>query len=297
MLNRVNKPAIGVDIGVGTLRAVAVHSHGARYRLVGAAETQRAANHPVPTQSDVERLIRAMQRQGIDMRSVTLAAPPDQLSSAIVELPPRASGAPIETLAKAELQKNTSGQLEVYVWDLPQSKYSKVSEYLAVGLSHAFASELIKPFESAGLSVVSIEPASTALQRVTGANSRLVFDVGRRGVRIYAFEGSLTLFVRHYDISNDAIDSDRIRASLTGSIDYLADRFPALEHASVIVVGDPELSERLSSMLHQEYETTVTNSMLIDLQSESWLGDLVQSAHWAVSIGLAVRCPTLEMAA
>lgn len=297
MLSARNKSVVGVDIGARTLRAVALQSTGSRHHILGAAETLRAPNHPVPTQADVERLIRAMQRQSIEMRSIKLAAPPDQLMSAIVELPPRSSGAPIETLAQAELQKNAEGHLEAHIWDLPPSRFSKATEYLAVGLPHSLAVELLTPFELSGLNVESIEPASAALQRVTGANSRVVFDVGSRGVRIYAYEGNSTLFVRNYDISNDTIDSDRTRASLTGSIDYLADRFPALENASVIVVGEPEYCERLSGLLLQEYETAVNKSMLIDLQSESWLSDVAKNSRFAVAIGLAVSSPELEVAA
>lgn len=287
----------GVDIGERTLRAAAVRSNGARHHLVAAAETQRTLNHPIPTQADVERLIRAMQRQSYEMRHVTIASPADQLFSAIVELPPRNSGAPVETLAKAELAKNVQGDLESYLWDLPQGRLTKACEYLAVGLSHTTANELIAPFERAGLTVDSIEPPSAALQRLTGANNRLVFDAGRRGVRIHAYEGTSTLFMRNYALTSETIESERMRANITGTIDYLIARFPALENASVVVLGDPVQADHLAAMLIEEYETTVAREMFLDLHAAPWLSDVYSSSEWAVAIGLAIQSPVQEAAA
>lgn len=287
---------VGVDIGARTMRAVVLRSLGGSYEMLAAAESVRAPNHPIPTQLDVERLVQAVERQGFAMRDVVLGAPSDRLASAIIELPPRASGAPIETLAKAELGKAVPGELEAFVWDLPPGRRAKASEYLAIGLPHALAHELLAPFTSAGLDVVAIEPESCALQRITGSNSRVVFDSGVRGVRVFAFEGQNTLFVRHIELASDTIDSDRVRTSLTGTIDYIAERFPAMEEASVIVLGDQRQGDRLSALLLREFETVVIREPHINLSRPSWLGD-TNIARWATALGLASRTARLEVAA
>lgn len=288
---------VGVDIGARTLRAVALRQLGGSYELIAAAESVRAPNHPVPTQLDVERLAQAIERQGYVVRDVVLGAPSDRLAGAIIELPPRSSGAPIETLAKAELSKTVQGELEAFVWDLPPSRRARASEYLAIGLPHATAHELMAPFTKAGLDVVAIEPESSALQRITGANGRVVFDAGARGVRVYAFEGEATLFVRNVELGGDTIDSDRVRTSLSGTIDYIAERFPSLEEASLIVLGEERQSERLSEFLLSEYETTIVREPLIDVRLPSWLADAPLGARWATALGLAARTARLEVAA
>lgn len=289
--------AVGVDIGSRTLRAAVLRSQGGSYELLAAAESVRAPNHPIPTQLDVERLVQAVERQGYAMRDVVLGAPSDRLASAIIELPPRSSGAPIEMLAKAELAKAVPGEFEAYVWDLPPGRRARASEYLAVGLPHAVSQELLAPFARAGLEVVAIEPESCALQRITGGNSRVVFDAGARGVRIFAFDGGNTVFIRHVELAGDAIESERVRTSLTGTIDYLAERFPALEEASVIVLGDERQGDRLSAVLLSEFETAVARQPHIDVRYPSWFAESGLGTGWAVALGLAFRTASLEVAA
>jgi len=292
-----NRTSIGVDIGVRTLRAVALSHEGNAFRLRAMVETVRTPNHPVPTRQDVERLLHALERQGIDARRISLAVPPDRLASAIVELPPRSSGAPIETLAQAELTKGAPGGLEVFIWDLPPGRRARASEYFAIGLQHEAANELLLPFTQCGLDVDHLEPEATALQRITGQNNRVVFMAGARNIGIYAFDTSSTLFMRTIELAGESVESDRVHTSLVGTIDYLAERFPMLEEASVIVLGEPKASDRLSASLLLEYETTVVRELRVDIRSTGWLADFDLDTRWATAIGLAAGQSSLEVAA
>lgn len=292
-----NRTSIGVDIGVRTLRAVALSHEGNAFRLRAMVETVRTPNHPVPTRHDVERLLHALERQGIDARRISLAVPPDRLASAIVELPPRSSGAPIETLAQAELTKGAPGGLEVFIWDLPPGRRARASEYFAIGLQHEAANELLLPFTQCGLDVDHLEPEATALQRITGQNNRVVFMAGARNIGIYAFDTSSTLFMRTIELAGESVESDRVHTSLVGTIDYLAERFPMLEEASVIVLGEPKASDRLSASLLLEYETTVVRELRVDIRSTGWLADFDLDTRWATAIGLAAGQSSLEVAA
>ena len=288
---------VGVDIGKRTLRAVALSPEGNAYRLHAMVETVRAPNHPVPTCQDVERLLQSFERQEIDLRRISLAIPPDRLMNAIVELPPRSSGAPIETLAQAELGKGGDGQQEVHVWDLPPGRRARVSEYFAIGLSHTSANELLAPFVQTGIEVECLEPEASALQRITGANNRVVFLAGARTIGIYAYESASTLFMRTIDLAGESPDSDRVRTSLMGTVDYLAERFPMLEEASVVVLGDPAGTECLATALQREYETVVERELRVDIRPVGWLADHEFDTRWATAIGLASRQVSLEVAA
>ena len=280
---------IGVDIGAGTLRAVALRPEGNAFRLLAAAETARTPNHPVPSALDVERLAQALERQGQNARSIVLAAPADRVASAVVELPPRSSGAPIEMLAKAEMAKNLPGDSEVSVFDLPPGRRVRVSEYLAIALSHASASELLSPFTQSGITVDAIEPEGSALQRITGSNSRVVLETGSRGVRIHAFEPGGALFVRCIETQGESIESDRIRTSIIGTIDYLAERFPVLEEASVFVLGDQRQGNRLAELLTREFEAEVMREPIANVLPVDWLESLDACRRWPIALGLAMR--------
>ena len=292
-----NRVKVGVDIGARTMRAVALSQEGNTYRLHAMVETARVPNHPVPTPQDVERLIHALERQNIDGSRMTVAIPYDRLLSAIVELPPRSSGAPIETLDRAELAKGIDGQHEVHVWDLPPGRRARASEYFAIGLPHIAANELLAPFLRNGVEVEALEPEASALMRITGANSRVVLVAGARTIGIYAYEASTTLFTRTIELSGETIDSDRIRSSLMGTVDYLAERFPLLEEASVIVLGDPAASDRLAASLQREYETVVERELRIEIRPVGWLAGFELDSRWAIAIGLASTRVEQEVAA
>lgn len=280
---------IGVDIGARTLRAVALRPEGNAFRLVAAAETARTPNHPIPTALDVERLAQALERQGQNARSIVLAAPADRVASAVVELPPRSSGAPIEMLAKAEMAKNVPGESEVSVFDLPPGRRARVSEYLAIALPHASALELLTPFTQSGITVDAIEPEGSALLRITGSNSRVVLEAGNRGVRIHAFEPGGALFVRSIETQGESVESERIRTSIIGTIDYLAERFPVLEEASVFVLGDLRQGDRLAELLTREFEADVLRGPVASVLAVDWLEGLDACRRWPIALGLAMR--------
>jgi len=288
-IGSMKQDTVGVDVGRDTLRAVALRSTGAGHIVLAAAETRRTPNHPCPIERDVQRLMYAMERQGFSIKNITLGAPPDRLACAVMELPPRSSGAPIDSLADAELAKSVPGSFESSMWDLPDAPRQSASEYFAVALSHTHAMDLISPFENEGIVVGTIEPEMTAIGRVTGGNNRLVLDIGRRGVRMYAFEGKKILFARNLPHSAESGISAGAFTGVVGTIDYLAGRFPCLEHATVVVLGKPSEYETIREQILREFEADITNTMPIDLTPAPCLTGVDFDAQWATAIGLALR--------
>ena len=284
-----NPVSVGIDVGCNTLRAIALKSTGTAHEVIAAAETRRTPNHAYPIQLDVQRLVNGLHRQGLDLGHVTLSASPERLACAIIELPPRSSGAPVESLAAAEIAKNVSGPFESCLWDLPDAPRQSASEYLTAALSHADASLLIEPFEAEGVFVDSIEPEATALGRVTGSNNRLVLDMGRRGIRMYAYEGKNLLFARNLARNSETDRADRVYADVVRTIDYLAARFPCLEEASVVVLGKPAEYTAIRDQILSEFEAEVTDAMPIELAPKPWLRDVNFDAQWATALGLALR--------
>lgn len=284
-----NNLSVGVDVGMNTLRAVALRQHGMKCDVVAAVECLRTPNHPNPTQLDVQRLMQAMERQGVTFSRVILGAPPERVLSSMIELPPRSSGAPIESLAHAELSKSLAGAFESHLWDLPDAARQSATEYLAIAYSHDDASELIAPFESEGIQILAIEPGITALARVTGSNNRVVLDIGSRGTRLYAYEGKNVLFARCVSHPDGASDPASIVGGFIGTIDYLVNRFPALDDATVVVLGQPELYEGVRQELLKEFDADITNQMVIDLAPRPFLRNFTFDSRWASAIGLATH--------
>lgn len=297
MVNPVrNKLTVGIDVGADTLRAVALRHQGIKCEVVAAAESGRTPNHPHPTQLDVQRLVQAMERQGVTIQNVVVGAPPERVLSSMVELPPRSSGAPIDSLAQAEVAKSINGNFESYIWDLPESPRQKVTEYFALAYSHEDAGELLAPFEAEGIRVIAIEPELTALSRVTGSNNRVVLDIGGKGARLYAYEGRNVLFARCTPLAEGSADPASIVRGFIGTIDYLVNRFPGLEDATVIVLGQPRLFERVKQELLKEFDADITNKLVVDLTPSGVLQNYSFDSRWASAIGLATREPVKEAA-
>lgn len=294
-VKRVN-PIVGVDVGMNTLRAVALRGSGLNWDVLAAVETPRTPNHPHPTQMDVERLQQAMERQNIQMKMVALSASPERLATALVDLPPRSSGAPIDSLAQAEMAKSVSGAFESCVWDLPAGPKQSNAEYFSIAYTHEEATKLTSSFDAEGLQVVAIEPEFVSLGRVSGSNSRVVLDVGRRGTRIYAFESRQILFARHVPHPQPTCDASSIVNGFIGTIDYLAGRFPALDDASILVFGQPSLARDVRAELKEEFEAEVSCEMVVDLNPRPFMSGLSLDSNWANAIGLAMRNPRREAA-
>ncbi|GAB5495143.1 MAG: hypothetical protein Phyf2KO_02230 [Phycisphaerales bacterium] len=291
-----NKLTIGVDIGSETLRAVAIRRDGTKCEVVAAVESVRTPNHPVPTAIDVQRLSQALERQGVIAKEFVVGAPPERLMASMLELPPRSSGAPIESLAQAEIAKSLPGSFESCIMDLPESARQKTTEYFALAFSHEAASDLLSPFESEGIRVAAIEPDVTALSRVTGANNRVVLDVGKRGARLYAYEGKNTLFARCTPHAEGKSDPSSIVSGFVGTIDYLVNRFQGLEDATLIVLGQPNLYERVKAVLLDEFDADITNNLVVDLASSGAVRGCTFDSRWASAIGLATRTSEKEAA-
>src|SRR4051794_31126799 len=98
-MSRRQLSAIGIDAGAGAISAVQVSAAGdGRPRIEAAGIVERSeAEGPVgiPSLDEARRLADVLYRQGFEGRRVVLAVPDGVLLTALLELPPRGSGAPL----------------------------------------------------------------------------------------------------------------------------------------------------------------------------------------------------------
>jgi type IV pilus assembly protein PilM len=198
---------IGVDLGGRSIKAVqlgAAGPNGAR-RIHAAARFARPAAAPLDAAA-AEELANVLERQGFRGRDLVVAIPPAQLTVQMLELPPRASGAPLDQIARLELArlgKLDPNGFEFSFWDLPAPSRSNAgTPALGVAFSHRHAESLIDLLEDQGLAVQGLDTQAWALTRACGPElapppaTTGVLDIGWDAARLVLVHGGVVIFQR-----------------------------------------------------------------------------------------------------
>lgn len=190
---------IGLDVGSQWVKAAQFSGTGAQARLAACAAFSRIIPGGVPTADELGQIGSILRRQGFVGRDVVIPAPGDKLQSAILELPAKAAGVPMDQLARAEfarVQKLDMNGAELSWWELPaSSRAGKGTVVMAVAYPHADAEPLAAAFEQAGLRVGLTDTPTSALARgcmplVKGKRSFAVLEIGASaGVLVLVLDG------------------------------------------------------------------------------------------------------------
>ena len=128
-----------------------------------------------------------LSRQGFAGRRVVLAVPAAKVLSGVLELPPRASGAPLEQLARIELSRiygYDPDQAEMFCWDLPPSPRAKEASLIyAVACRHEEAEPLLDLLAGGRLHAEALDSPAHALVRacrrvLSGGGITGILDLG-----------------------------------------------------------------------------------------------------------------------
>jgi Tfp pilus assembly PilM family ATPase len=195
----------------------------------------------LPDELTVARLLEVLDRRGFFGSRMVLSVPPGKLESDLLELPPRASGAPIEQIARGEMARTSSlagSPFEMACWDLPAPERASGTAVLAVAVRHADADGVIDPFEKCGANVIALDTAAWALARsmapCAGESGSLtaVVDLGFTGSNLVLLGEGRVLYQRH------------LREAGVGSMHrQVAERFEAPEDAACFLLTDPTAVE------------------------------------------------------
>lgn len=154
---------------------------------------------------EVRRLAAVLARRGVECNRVVLGAPPAIATGAVLELPPRSSGAPIDNLARVELariMRSDAGAIEAVSWDVPLGgKGAAGTTVMGVACLTEKAGAISELFEDAGLLVVAIEPECIAMARASerwgGTSSCVVVDLGATSGRVSVVVGGRVAMERN----------------------------------------------------------------------------------------------------
>jgi Tfp pilus assembly PilM family ATPase len=196
------RPLIGVDLAGRWMKAFQF--------LPGRAATlcipRRHTNKPFGD-DDASLLAAVIERSGFQGTRLVVVPPRDAVMAEVLELPPRASGAPIDKLARMEFARSRKcdpASFEIGVWELPApGRAGDQCHVFAAGLPLHRSEPILDALERAGLEPVAIDVPALALARahaeVPNAMLEMGWDgalvcVGHQGVVVYermVEEGSL----------------------------------------------------------------------------------------------------------
>ena len=166
---RQGRSPIGVDLGKRHVKVSQLRRSGDGWRVSAAAALPRQSPDGDIDRSEVRQLRGVLERQGFAGKRIVLAVPTEKLMTGILDVPPRASGAPIDQIARAELariHKCKPDSLEMACWDLPAPSHGKeVNRVMAAGCTHANANEFADCFESEGFDVRALDIHACAVVR------------------------------------------------------------------------------------------------------------------------------------
>ncbi len=260
-----HRSLIGVDIGADQIKAVQVVRARQGWRIAANTSFPRGETSSIPSDDEVFQLADILDNTGFHGSDIVIGTPRSLLSTAVLDLPPKDSGAPVEQLCAAEFSRMfrlPHGSYELHTWEMPTATDRTMTTQMATtGLECENATMLIAPFEAAGLHIVALDLASEATSRVCryGCNESdeltTLLDIGWSGVELAVFRDGEVVYERW--LRNAGVGS--LVESLSRSLN-LSDRAARILVRRVGLAGfddknaDPVLVARMLSVMREYTE-------------------------------------------
>jgi Tfp pilus assembly PilM family ATPase len=262
---------IGIDLGGYAIKAVQLGRAGNEWRIRAAVSAALPVpNHPLDLHT--VRFVREMLcRHGFASERIVLAAPTQQLEVDVLEVPPRASGAPIEQIARLELARTAKleGGFELGCWDLPAPpRAAAAGAVMAVALRHEHAAALLDPFQADGFDVLAIDSKSWAMARAAAPVAppdgiTAVLDIGWNAALMVLMHGNVLVYQRVLPESGVGIVLRAIRDEF-----HLADdeaeyilRHVGTGELTIQATADVGQAKRIADLVHR-----YVDAMLSEIQ-------------------------------
>lgn len=289
---------IGIDLGASRIVAVQFASPAGR-RVHAATSLARRFDD---LGAEVQRLTRAMARQGFVTAPVVVAPNDEDVTTLELRVPaPSASSgahaAPVDQIVAAQLarlRKVDATEIECAWWPTDGVATSAGLRALAVGLPSASSEAIAVAFEDAGLEVVAIESRPVAAARgllpIRPRPFEVLLDVTDRAAHVITVERGQVGYVRRLEVSPAAIGEggmaarDELLSEMRLTLGYLQrrdERNPVDRLLAVDGAAARQFAETIRSAL--EMPVTVADSeAIVD-------GGDALPAEALVAVGLAAR--------
>ncbi|MFO0860260.1 MAG: hypothetical protein U0570_06875 [Phycisphaerales bacterium] len=182
---------------------IAIDLHGAFVRMLQLART--GAEHHVHAwsvfprldskselASEIHRILGVIDRRGFNGRALAICLPDEHVLSAVLDLPPAKSGAPVQSIAGAEIGrmfKHAPDQLELACWELPAaSRQAGAAASMVMACPHNVTDQCAQLFEAHDFDLRVVEPRAMSLARVCGSadEMQVLIALGWNQTRFYA---------------------------------------------------------------------------------------------------------------
>lgn len=197
---------IGIDLGTSSIKAAQLVRTRTGWRMVAGACFLRSDGEDALSASEFSRLLGVLDRAGFTGDKAVLGAPRTVLRTALVDAPPRSSGAPVEQICAAEFARMfrlSPGSSQIHLVEVPNATSRNDTSQMAIsGISDSDAERLIAPFDNAGLLVEAIDLASEARCRASrsvcreGNELTALLDVGSSGIGLSVFRKGDSVYHR-----------------------------------------------------------------------------------------------------
>ncbi len=197
---------IGIDIGADRIKAAQVVRTRQGWRIMASVSLSRREHAVIPTEDEVCLLADILNNTGFTGSKVIMGAPRSLLSMAVLDLPPKTSGAPVEQICAAEFARMfrfAPGSYEMHAWEMPTATdRATTTQMAASGMECENAALLIAPFEAVGLKIAAIDLASEATSRACRSGCHdtdeltTLLDIGWSGVDLVVFRGGEVVYER-----------------------------------------------------------------------------------------------------
>lgn len=165
---------IGIDLDGRCIRAAQLRRArpGSDRLLSASAVLTRHDAAEAISPAEACSVMGALSRQGFRGDRIVLALPAGRLLTAVLDVPPRASGAPLDVICRNELARTHRLEpeaIESAWWEVPSSSVSargaEGMQAMAVGCRQDDAQALITAFDAAGARTSAIDTRGSALAR------------------------------------------------------------------------------------------------------------------------------------
>ena len=159
---------IGVSMDGSFLQAAQLTRHRGQWFLSAAARVGQPSAPGDSPGLPILELKDILARRGFVGRRLVVGLPSEALLSGVLDVPTRGSGAPVDTIAQAELARMHQCDpqaLEIANWGLPQAGRKDTAQVMAVACPHQTAETVLDPFEEAGFDVMALDSQLHGLLR------------------------------------------------------------------------------------------------------------------------------------
>lgn len=209
---------IGVDLGLGTIKVVALNGNQGKVVLAGVGEIKTPAVEWMKAEANkknIEEVATALKSLTKDLkligRQAVVALPEYEIVSRLVSLPPLKEGE-IKDALKFEAETFVPYPLDQVSIDyevIEEDEAGRLTVF-AIAARNDLIDNYVKIFKSAGIELLAIESPAVSMRRVlkqmmTASEATMVVDIGQKYSDIVGFKGGNIHFARSMPVGGESL--------------------------------------------------------------------------------------------